>query len=126
MCKEDRIKVGQFVDDYMHRYLALRSGGRGSDDAIKELHRLYVERAGRNWGELSLSDQIMQWGSLSFSDQMGSLDASGIEENNIVRGIRGAMPVALSMRKSSSDERIRWAMDYLVRKYNIGGAGGKK
>lgn len=120
MCKGHKIKVGQFVDDYMHRYLTLRAEGRRSDEAIEEIHRSYVEHAGRDWDKLSLSDQIMQWGSLSFSDQMSSLDASDVEEHNIVRGIKGAMPVALSMRKASSGECIGWALDYLVKKYNIG------
>jgi len=117
-----RRKVADFVDSYMKRYLQLRSEGLKPDAAIERIEMSCKEDAVQSWQDLSLSDRIMQWGSLSFTDEVSSLDPTDVEEDLIVGGLVMSMRIVCPESQSAHEQCAKWAREYLMKKYGIGGS----
>lgn len=121
MLKCDRKKmVKDFVDVFMKQYLHLRSSGFTCQDAIMEIYSRCHDVSDKEWKDLSLMDQILRWHGLSSSTQIRWLKKSDKEEDNIVRGIEGTLPIACHLRSMELDDYIACAVEYLKEKYNIG------
>ncbi len=117
-----KTKVGRFVDAYMKRYLGLKAQGASAEGAIKEIYLSYRDQVDRNWNRMKLEDQIMRWSNLVFSDQISMLDPSDVEEQKIVQGLLSSMRIVCPEEEGYPSDCIEYAMQYLVRKYNICGS----
>ena len=113
-------KVRKFVDEFVKEYQHLRSIGYCCEDAISEIYTRYSHEDSESWRSQSLMDQITKWHSLSSSIQMPKAKSSGKENDRIVDGVRGTLPVACDIRTRELEEYTCEAEDYLMHRYHIG------